>query len=107
MELTLHSVDLLDVGGLVEGLLVAVVPNGHVGSGFCEGVGYCQPDTCSSTRDDGRSSLEGEERHHEAWIGRGHIVVVLEAAAVQNVGSHGGWQVKFAGTSSAGDACLG
>jgi hypothetical protein len=73
--LTFDAVFLLNLGSTVQGFLVAVVPDGDVGTCLGEALGNCEADTGSSPGDDGGSAFEGEERHHFGLV-RGSGVVV-------------------------------
>lgn len=74
-RLTLHAILLLDLGGTLDGLLVAVVPDGDVGAGLSETLGDGQTDTGASTGDDGGLALEGEEREDLVLLGGGSVVL--------------------------------
>jgi hypothetical protein len=74
---TLHSINLLNVLGLFNSFLVAVVPDRDIGACFSQGMCYREPDACSCSRDDGGAAFEGEEREDAVCDG-GHGVVVGE-----------------------------
>lgn len=74
---TLHSINLLDVLGLCNSFLVAIVPDRDIGACFSQGMCYCEPDACSCSGDDGGAAFEREEREDAVCDG-GHGVVVGE-----------------------------
>lgn len=74
-RLTLHAILLLDLGGTLDGLLVAVVPDGDVGAGLSETLGDGQTDTGASTGDDGGLALQGEEREDLVLLGGSSVVL--------------------------------
>lgn len=55
------AVRFLNVGGPVEGVFVAVVPDCYIGSGFCEGSGDFEANAGSCSRDYGCLVFEGKE----------------------------------------------
>ena len=72
---TLDAVLLLDILGTLEGFLVAVVPNGHIGARLGKSLSYRKTNTGTGTRHDCRLSLVGEQRHHLLFGGRYGVVV--------------------------------
>ena len=94
----MNAIILLNVLSFVESLLVAVVPDGNVGTGLRETLSNGQTDTSTSTRDDGGPALEAEEGHQLALLWRGGVVVG-EATLVHCLVGHvvcflGGGMVK-------------
>ena len=75
--LTLDAVVLLDVLGPLDSLLVAVVPDGDVGTGLGESLSHGQTDSRTRTGDDGRLPLVGEERQ-DLQLGGSSAVVVAK-----------------------------
>jgi hypothetical protein len=57
----LHAIGLLNVLRTLDGLLVAVVPDRHVGSGFGEPLSNGKTDAGSGAGHDGGTALQGEE----------------------------------------------
>lgn len=94
--LTLDAKGLLDLLGLLDGLLVAVVPDGDVGTGLSEGVGNGETDSSSGAGDDGGASLEGEEREDTVGVLGCLGVVVGELTRDDSLSCHsegcGGWK---------------
>ena len=80
MQPTADAVRGLDVGRLGQGLLVAVVPDGHVGARLGEGVGDGEADAGAGARDDGGAALEREEGQHA--VAGGDARVVADKGAV-------------------------
>ena len=74
---TLHTVGFLDILGLCDGFLVAVVPDCYVGSSFGECVCYCQANASTSTRDNSCASFERKE-WEDAVRDRSNSVIVGE-----------------------------
>lgn len=56
--LTLDTILLLYLGSSVERLLVTIVPDGDIGTSLGEGLGNCETNTRSSTRNDGSSTFK-------------------------------------------------
>jgi hypothetical protein len=73
--LTLHTINLLNVLGLGDGFLVAIVPDRDIGTCFGQSMRYGEPDTCSCTGDDGSATFEGEEREDAVCDWRDSVVV--------------------------------
>ena len=73
--LTLDTVFLLDLGSSVKGLLVAVVPDSYVGTGFSKALGNCKTNASACSRNDGGPPFERKQRHDFGLRGGGSIVV--------------------------------
>lgn len=74
-EHTLDTVCLLNLLGALKSLLVAVVPDGDVGTGLGETLGNSETNTGAGTRDNGGLALEGEKRHKTVILGGDGVVV--------------------------------
>lgn len=86
-RLTLDTVLLLNLGRPLNGFLVVVVPDSHIGPGFSQSMGYNQADASSGAGDNGSAALQREQRKH-ALLGRRNGVVVQKHAIL-------GWFTHF------------
>lgn len=68
-RLTLDAIFLLNLGGTLDGGLVAVIPEGNIGARLGVGIRDGQANASSGTCDDGSLALQREER--EDAIGSG------------------------------------
>ena len=84
--LTLDTVGLLDIFGLNKSLLVAVVPDGDVGTSLGEAMGDSQTNTSASAGDNGSAALEREHGHDTVTLGDVHVV--MGEGTVLHVDSH-------------------
>lgn len=72
---TLYAIGLLNVGSTLNGLLVAVVPDGNVGTGLGEALGNGKTNTSASAGDNGGLALEGEEGKDAVVLGSNGVVL--------------------------------
>lgn len=69
LVLTLDAVFLLNVRRTFNCLLIAVVPDGNVGTGLGKGLSHGQANAGTRTRDNGGLALVGEQREHLVLLG--------------------------------------
>ena len=74
-RLTFDAIFLFDILGTHQGLLVAVVPDGHICTRLGEGLSDGKANAGTGTGNDGRLSLVREERKNLLLCGSGGVVV--------------------------------
>lgn len=79
-HLTLDAVRFLDLLGPGDGTLVAMIPDGDVGTSLGEGMGYTETDASAGAGDDCSFSLQRQEGE-DLLFGGGDSVVVSEGAS--------------------------
>ena len=83
----MNAVGLLDGLRTLDGLLIAVVPDRHVGSSFGESLGNGKTDAGSGSGHNGGAALEGEEGKDTFVLG-GNGVVVGEVTPAHSRSCH-------------------